>query len=73
MVSKVVLKKSGRLAELLEPVEEVVGQEQEIEISLVGMESCCGGGLQSIVFLDLSRPSFHRGPPFVEGPDLLGS
>jgi hypothetical protein len=44
MVSKVVLKKSGRLAELLEPVEEVVGQEQEIEISLVGMESCCGGG-----------------------------
>ena len=63
--------KLGRQAESLEPVHQVVGQQEEMEVGLVGHEVAGGNAAQGVVSLELYDQQFDPGAVVVvEAPEV---
>lgn len=64
------LLKLGRQAEPLEPVHQVVGQQEEMEVGLVGHEVASGDAAQGILSFELFDEQLHSGAVVVEAPEV---
>ncbi len=64
-----VLKVRGQ-AEALEPVDEVVGEQEEMKVGLVGEGVPGGNPPQGIVALELADDEFHSSAIVVEAPEV---
>lgn len=56
--------------EPLEPVDQVVGQKQQMEIGLIGEKVPCGDAAQRIVALELLDHQFDAGAVVVQAPEI---
>jgi len=62
----------GRQAEALEPIDQVVGQKDQMEVGLVGGPISGGDLAQGVSFQELSNDQLPRGPLVVESPEVQG-
>ena len=60
----------GRQAEPLEPVHQVVGQQQQVKVGLVGQVVASGDVTQGVVAFELLDDQFDSGPVVVEAPEV---
>ena len=65
--------KSWRQTDSFEPVDEIVGEQQEMEIELIGLETVGRNLGQSITFFQLPDIDFDCCPGSIEIPNLFGS
>jgi hypothetical protein len=65
--------KSWRQTDSFEPVDEIVGEQQEMEIELVGLETVGRNLGQSITFFQLPDSDFDCCPGSIKTPNLLCS
>lgn len=59
-----------RQAQSLEPVDEIVGEQEQMEIGFVGKEMMCRNGAECIVAFALSNEKFDAGAVVVEAPKV---
>ena len=65
--------KSWRQTDSFEPVDEIVGEQQEMEIELIGLETVGRNLGQSITFFQLPDSDFDCCPGSIKTPNLLCS
>jgi putative transposase len=53
-----------------EPVDELVGQQEQMEVGLVGEEVAAGDAAQRVIALELFEDQLHRGPVIVKAPEV---
>src|SRR5712692_6555080 len=59
-----------RQAQAFEPVDEVVGEQEEMEVKLVGEEVAGWDAAQGVVSLELPNEQFNACPIVVEAPEV---
>lgn len=64
-----VLKLQGQ-AESLEPVDQVVGQQEQMKVGLVGEEGSGGDAAQGVISFELLDQQLDAGPVVVEAPKI---
>ncbi len=62
--------KLGRQAALLEPVHQVVGEQEQMEVRLVGHEVAGGDAAQGVIAFELFDEQFYSGTIVVEAPEV---
>jgi len=73
IVSKVAFWNLGGRQSFFEPVDKIVGEHQEMEIELIGLETVGWDSGQGVTFFQLSDGNFDRSPGPIEIPDLFCS
>lgn len=62
--------KLWRQTEALEPIDQVVGEQEQVEVGFVGEEMMAGDVAQCVVALELANDQFDAGAIVVEAPEV---